>query len=37
MTRGEVYGKITCRKLIVNNGGRFGGNVEVLNAEPNHS
>ncbi len=37
MNRGEVYGKITCRKLIVNNGGIFGGSVEVLDAEPNHS
>ncbi len=37
MKRGEVYGKITCRKFIVNNGGIFGGNVEVLDAEPNHS
>ncbi len=37
MARGEVYGKITCRKLIVNQGGIFGGSVEMLDAEPNHS
>jgi hypothetical protein len=34
MKHGEVYGKITCRKLIVNNGGIFGGSVEVLDTEP---
>jgi len=37
MKRGEVYGKITCRKLIVNNGGIFDGSVEMLDVEPNHS
>ncbi len=34
MKHGEVYGKITCRKLIVNDGGTFGGSVEVLDTEP---
>lgn len=29
---GEIYGKITCRKLIVNKGGVFDGTVEMLNA-----
>jgi uncharacterized CHY-type Zn-finger protein len=37
MKRGEIYGKITCRKLIVNEGAIFDGNVEMLDAEPNHS
>ncbi len=37
MKRGEIYGKITCRKLIVNKGAIFDGNVEMLDAEPNHS
>ncbi len=37
MKRGEVYGKITCRKFIVNNGGIFGGSVKVIDAEPTHS
>ncbi len=37
MKRGEIYGKITCRKLIVNNGAIFDGSVEMLDAEPNHS
>jgi cytoskeletal protein CcmA (bactofilin family) len=30
---GEIYGKITCRKLIVNKGGTFSGQVMMLNAE----
>jgi cytoskeletal protein CcmA (bactofilin family) len=37
MKRGEICGKITCRKLIVNKGAIFDGNVEMLDAEPNHS
>ncbi len=32
MKRGEIYGKITCRKLIVNEGAIFDGNVEMLDA-----
>jgi len=35
--RGEIYGKITCRKLIVYKGGVFDGTVEMLNAMPNNS
>ncbi len=31
--KGEVYGKITCRKLIVDKGGIFSGNVKMLNSE----
>ena len=31
--RGEIYGSITCRKLIVNKGGIFSGKVKMLNAE----
>ena len=30
---GEIYGIITCRKLIVNKGGTFNGKVKMLNAE----
>ncbi|ODS31780.1 MAG: Polymer-forming cytoskeletal [Candidatus Scalindua rubra] len=33
--KGEIYGKITCRKLIVNKGGTFSGRVNMLNAESN--
>jgi len=29
--RGEVYGNITCRKLIVQKGGIFSGRVQMLN------
>ncbi len=32
---GEIYGEITCRKLIVNKGGTFSGKVKMLNAETN--
>ncbi|MGR3294346.1 MAG: bactofilin family protein [Candidatus Scalindua sp.] len=32
---GEIYGEITCRKLIVNKGGIFSGKVKMLNAETN--
>lgn len=32
---GEIYGKVTCRKLIVNKGGTFSGKVKMLNAESN--
>ena len=31
LKHGEIYGKITCRKLIVNKGGTFRGMVEMLN------
>lgn len=31
--KGEVYGKITCRKLIVNKGGIFSGKVKMLGVE----
>ncbi len=31
--KGEVYGKITCRKLIVEKGGIFSGNVKMLNSK----
>jgi DNA-directed RNA polymerase subunit RPC12/RpoP len=33
--KGEVYGKITCRKLVVNKGGTFRGEVRMLNAKTN--
>lgn len=29
---GEIYGKITCRKLIVGKGGIFSGKVQMLPA-----
>ncbi len=29
--RGEIHGKITCRKLVVKKGGVFDGTVEMLN------
>ncbi len=29
--RGEIHGKITCRKLVVYKGGVFDGTVEMLN------
>jgi len=32
---GEIYGEITCRKLIVNKGGIFSGKVKMLSAETN--
>ena len=32
---GEIYGQITCRKLIVNKGGTFRGKVKMLKAENN--
>ena len=32
---GEIYGEITCRKLIVNKGGTFSGKVKMLNTETN--
>ncbi len=35
LKRGEIYGKITCRKLIVKKGGVFSGSVKMLNANPN--
>ena len=34
--KGEVYGEITCRKLIINKGGIFSGKVKMLNAETNY-
>ena len=34
LKHGEIYGKITCRKLIVKKGGTFSGKVEMLNAGP---
>ena len=34
---GEIYGKITCSKLIVNKGGVFSGNVEMLDIQQNQS
>jgi len=34
---GEIYGKITCNKLIVKKGGIFNGSVRMLNANPNFS
>ena len=37
LKRGEIHGKITCRKLIVNNGGIFDGSIEMLDARSNHS
>ncbi len=33
LKKGEIYGKITCRKLIVKKGGTFSGMVEMLNAK----
>jgi DNA-directed RNA polymerase subunit RPC12/RpoP len=33
--KGEVYGKITCRKLVVNKGGTFRGEVKMLNTKTN--
>ncbi len=33
--KGEVYGKITCRKLIVDKGGIFNGKVKMLNTDTN--
>ena len=35
LKKGEIYGKITCRKLIVKKGGTFRGMVEMLNAGSN--
>ncbi len=35
LKHGEICGKITCRKLIVNKGGTFSGMVEMLNAGSN--
>lgn len=35
LKHGEIYGRITCRKLIVKKGGTFSGMVEMLNAEAN--
>jgi len=35
LKKGEIYGKITCRKLIVKKGGTFSGIVKMLNAESN--
>lgn len=35
--RGEIYGKITCRKLIVYKGGVFDGTVEMFNSEPDNT
>jgi hypothetical protein len=35
--KGEIYGKITCRKLIVNKGGTFSGRVKMLSNNSNHS
>ncbi|MCP4269059.1 MAG: polymer-forming cytoskeletal protein [Candidatus Brocadiaceae bacterium] len=37
LKKGEIYGKVTCRKLIVNKGGTFSGKVKMLNAETNLS
>ena len=31
--KGEIYGSIICRKLVVNKGGIFSGRVKMLNAE----
>ena len=31
--KGEIYGSIICRKLIVNKGGIFSGKVKMLNAK----
>ncbi|MDR4506772.1 MAG: polymer-forming cytoskeletal protein [Candidatus Brocadiaceae bacterium] len=31
LKRGEVYGKITCRRLFVEKGGIFFGSVQMLN------
>ena len=33
--KGEVHGKIICRKLIVDKGGIFSGKVKMLNADTN--
>ena len=33
--KGEIYGSIICRKLVVNKGGIFSGKVKMLNAETN--
>ncbi len=33
LKRGEIYGKISCRKLIVRKGGIFDGSVHMLNAK----
>ena len=35
LKKGEIYGKITCRKLIVKKGGTFSGMVEMLNVGSN--
>jgi hypothetical protein len=35
LKHGEICGKITCRKLIVNKGGTFSGMVEMLNTGSN--
>lgn len=32
LKHGEVHGKITCRKLVVNKGGIFNGKVNMLQA-----
>ena len=36
LKNGEIYGKITCRKLIVKKGGVFCGSVQMLNANPKY-
>jgi len=36
LKKGEIYGVITCRKLIVNKGGTFSGKVKMLSAETYH-
>ncbi len=33
--KGEIYGEVTCRKLIVQKGGTFSGTVKMLNAKEN--
>jgi hypothetical protein len=33
--KGEIYGSIICRKLIVNKGGTFSGKVKMLSTETN--
>ncbi len=35
LKKGEMYGMVTCRKLIVNKGGIFSGKVNMLNSEAN--
>lgn len=35
LKHGEIYGKITCRKLIVNKGGIFIGKVHMLKSDEN--